>query len=177
MLFRSHPRTARRIAQLLPYYAYDEHTFFACDDAPLLIQDRRRAGFARLHALYQERFSKGIDVANQLRHGLSDLQFTSNYRVPFQFSQHVKTHLAAGPFVQSSAGVTVNDLDGNCFYDLTGSYGVNLLGYDFYKACIAEGSAAVQTLGPVLGAYHPIVLDNMQRLRTISGLDEVSFHM
>ena len=172
-----HPRTARRIAQLLPYYAYDEQTFFSCDDAPLLIQDRRRAGFARLHALYQERFSKGIDAANQLRHGLSDLQFTSNYRVPFQFSQHVKTHLAAGPFVQSSAGVTVNDLDGNCFYDLTGSYGVNLLGYDFYKACIAEGSAAVQTLGPVLGAYHPIVLDNVQRLRAISGLDEVSFHM
>ena len=29
----------------------------------------------------------------------------------------------------------------------------------------------------MLGAYHPCVLDNVQRLREISGLDEVSFHM
>jgi glutamate-1-semialdehyde 2,1-aminomutase len=29
----------------------------------------------------------------------------------------------------------------------------------------------------VLGAYHPCVADNVQRLRAISGLDEVSFHM
>jgi glutamate-1-semialdehyde 2,1-aminomutase len=35
----------------------------------------------------------------------------------------------------------------------------------------------VAELGPVLGAYHPIVADNVARLRRISGLDEVSFHM
>jgi glutamate-1-semialdehyde 2,1-aminomutase len=35
----------------------------------------------------------------------------------------------------------------------------------------------VQALGPILGAYHPCVLDNVQRLKAISGLDEVSFHM
>jgi glutamate-1-semialdehyde 2,1-aminomutase len=32
-------------------------------------------------------------------------------------------------------------------------------------------------LGPVLGAYHPCVADNVERLKRISGLDEVSFHM
>ena len=37
----------------------------------------------------------------------------------------------------------VTDLDGRSFFDLTGSYGVNLFGQDFYKACIAEGSARV----------------------------------
>jgi glutamate-1-semialdehyde 2,1-aminomutase len=35
----------------------------------------------------------------------------------------------------------------------------------------------VQALGPVLGAYHPIVASNVKRLREISGLDQVSFHM
>ena len=35
----------------------------------------------------------------------------------------------------------------------------------------------MRELGPVLGAYHPVVADNVQRLREISGLDEVSFHM
>ena len=35
----------------------------------------------------------------------------------------------------------------------------------------------MRELGPVLGAYHPVVAYNVRRLREISGLDEVSFHM
>jgi glutamate-1-semialdehyde 2,1-aminomutase len=35
----------------------------------------------------------------------------------------------------------------------------------------------VRELGPVLGAYHPVTAYNVHRLREISGLDEVSFHM
>ncbi len=73
--------------------------------------------------------------------------------------------------------MTVTDLDGNVFYDLTGSYGVNLFGYDFYKDCIARGAERVRDLGPVLGSYHPAIAENVKRLRAISGLDEVSFHM
>ena len=79
--------------------------------------------------------------------------------------------------MQSSAGVTVTDLDGNRCYDLTGSYGVNLFGTDFYKQCIARAVAQAGDLGPLLGSYHPAVADNVRRLREISGLDEVSFHM
>ena len=40
------------------------------------------------------------------------------------------------------AGVTLTDLDGNRFYDLTGSYGVNVFGYDFYKECMEQGLRA-----------------------------------
>ena len=32
-------------------------------------------------------------------------------------------------------------------------------------------------LGPVLGAYHPVVRENVEKIRRIAGLDEVSFHM
>jgi hypothetical protein len=64
---------------------------------------------------------------------LSDLRSTQAYGVPFQYRGLVRRHLKIGAFVGSSAGVTVTDLDGNAFYDLTGSYGVNLLGYDCYK--------------------------------------------
>src|SRR5262249_45071820 len=39
------------------------------------------------------------------------------------------------------------------------------------------GVQRVRTLGPVLGAYHPLIQENVDWLRTISGLDEVSFHM
>jgi glutamate-1-semialdehyde 2,1-aminomutase len=73
--------------------------------------------------------------------------------------------------------VTVTDLDGNVFFDLTGSYGVNLFGNDFYKKSIAEGAKIAGDLGPVLGPYHPVVADNTTRLRAISGMDEVSYHM
>ena len=105
------------------------------------------------------------------------MQFTSRYRVPFQFSRYVREHLKGGVFLNASEGVQVTDLDGNRLYDLTGSYGVNVFGYDFYKACIEEGVARVRDLGPVLGAYHPVVAKNAKRLKEISGLDEVSFHM
>jgi glutamate-1-semialdehyde 2,1-aminomutase len=89
----------------------------------------------------------------------------------------VRRHLPIGTFVQSSDGVTVTDLDGNRFYDLTGSYGVNLFGYDCYKGTMERGLARVRELGPVLGPYHPVIADNVRRLTAISGLDEVSFHM
>jgi glutamate-1-semialdehyde 2,1-aminomutase len=172
-----HVRMARRIASLIPYYEYDEAQFFRCDDAPEEVAARRRAGFMRLAHLYAERFAKTIRRTREVADGISDLQFTDAYRVPFQFSRYVRQHLAAGAFVQSSAGVIITDLDDNDLYDLTGSYGVNVFGYDFYKDCLERGHKRVRALGPVLGAYHPAIAYNVARLREISGLDEVSFHM
>ena len=89
----------------------------------------------------------------------------------------MKQHLPAGSFLAASNGVQVTDLDGNAFYDLSGSYGVNLLGYDFYKACLERGAQRVNALGPVLGAYPSLVADNVARLARISGKQEISFHM
>jgi glutamate-1-semialdehyde 2,1-aminomutase len=172
-----HSRMAKRLASWVPGYAYDEQRFFASDDAPPEVVARRRAAFAALSALYAERFARSVAVTRQAREGLSDLQFTGSYRVPFQYSPYLRQHLSVGAFVQSSSGTQVEDLDGNRLYDLTGSYGVNLFGYDFYKQCITAAEAVARPLGPVLGAYHPCVLDNVERLQKISGLDEVSFHM
>ena len=172
-----HARMSRRIAGLIPFYEYDEDGFFRSDDAPADIAATRRDGFMRLSRLYQQRFAKTGAFTKDAAEGISDLQFISAYRVPFQYSRFVRQHLSAGSFLASSSGVTVTDLDGNVFYDLTGAYGVNLFGYDFYKDCIAKGAERVRDLGPVLGSYHPTVAYNVQRLQAISGLDEVSFHM
>jgi glutamate-1-semialdehyde 2,1-aminomutase len=172
-----HSRFARRIAALIPYYEFDGAAFFSADDAPPEIAAKRRAGFKRLSTLYAQRFARGVALTEEVEEALSDLQFTARYRVPFQFSRMVREHLPGGSFLQSSSGTTVTDVDGNIFYDLTGSYGVNLFGYDFYKECIAHGSERVRELGPVLGAYHPVMVYNVARLREISGLDEVSLHM
>jgi glutamate-1-semialdehyde 2,1-aminomutase len=172
-----HPRLSRRIASLVPFYEYGETRFFRVDGAPEEIAARRQAGFARLAELYRTRYGETVRRTAEIASGVSDLQFTETYRVPFQFSRLVRERLGAGALLQSSAGVTVTDLDGNVFYDLTGSYGVNLFGYDFYKDCIRRAEEQVRALGPVLGAYHPVIAANVRRLVEISGLDEVSFHM
>jgi len=172
-----HAKMSRLVARLIPFYEFDMGDFFRSDGAPPAVAARRQDGFFRLAGLYQQRFAKGRQMTLQAATRISDLQFTEAYRVPFQYSRLVREHLGTGAFMQSSAGVTVTDVDGNVFYDLTGSYGVNIFGNDFYKECIASGEARAHALGPVLGPYHPVVADNVARLCGISGLDEVSFHM
>ena len=172
-----HSKMSRQIAKWIPFYDYDGSTFFATDDAPDAIAMSRRQGFMRLAELYAERFPKSAQLTAEVADGISDLQFTSNYRVPFQYSRFVREHIKGGVFLSKSEGVFTTDLDGNRFFDLTGSYGVNVFGYDFYKTCIERGTATVRDLGPVLGGYHPVVAKNVARLKDISGMSEVSFHM
>lgn len=172
-----HSRMAKRVAAMLPGYSYGADEFFTSDGAPAEVAEKRRAGFALMSTTFKRRFEKSIAMTKRAREGISDLQFTGAYRVPFQYSALVRENLPVGAFAESSRGVTITDLDGNVFYDLTGSYGVNVFGNDFYKATMAEGAARVQDLGAVLGSYHPVVAGNVERLRRISGLDEVSFHM
>jgi glutamate-1-semialdehyde 2,1-aminomutase len=172
-----HSKLSRRIARLIPFYDFGPDEFFASDGAPPEAASRRKDAFFRLAQQFRERFAKGRQMTAEVAKDVSDLQFTQAYRVPFQYSRLVRENLGAGSFVQASAGVTVTDLDGNTFHDLTGSYGVNVFGNDFYKECIAGAEVRGRTLGPVLGTYHPVIAENVTRLKAISGLDEVSFHM
>ena len=172
-----HSKMSRAIARLIPHYEFDIDGFFCSDGAPAEVAAQRQDGFFRLAKLYGERFPKGRALTSEAATRISDLQFTRAYRVPFQYSRLVQEYLGTSAFVESSAGVTVTDIDGNVFYDLTGSYGVNIFGNDFYKACIESAETRARPLGPVLGLYHPSVADNVKRLCEISGLDEVSFHM
>lgn len=172
-----HSRMAKRLARLLPGYHFDEQEFFKCDNAPFEIQNLRCQAFFKLSEVLKARHPLSIQATAAARDNISDMQFISAYRVPFQFSPLVQEHLKVGSFLQSSTGVHVTDLDGQSFYDLTGSYGVNVFGVDFYKKTMAEGIAKTQDLGPVLGSYHPCTASNAERLKTISGMDEVSFHM
>ena len=131
-----HSRMARRLAALVPFYEYDEAHFFCADGAPADVAQCRRAGFEQLSAIYKTRFAESVRRTAEAADIISDLQFTGAYRVPFQFSRYTRKHLPSGAFMQSTEGVTITDLDGNRLYDLTGSYGVNVVGYDFYKDAI-----------------------------------------
>ncbi len=172
-----HSKMSKLAARLIPHYEFDINDFFCSDGAPSDIATRRQDGFFRLAELYKTRFARSREMTREAASQISDLQFTQVYRVPFQYSRLVRENLGAGTFMQASSGVTLTDLDGNVFYDLAGSYGVNIFGYDFYKECIETGEKRAHGLGPVLGFYHPVVAENVRRLCEISGLDEVSFHM
>jgi glutamate-1-semialdehyde 2,1-aminomutase len=174
---QGHARLGKRLARLLPSYEYDEKRFFDSDGAPHAVVSQRKAGFDRLADVLESRAAKTIGASAALESGISDVQFTKRYRVPFQYTRYVAQRLRVGSLLQSSSGVTVTNLDGHVDYELTGSYGVNLFGNDFYKSCIDAGIDLVRSLGPQLGAYHPVILDNVRWLKEISGMDEVSFHM
>ena len=49
-----HSRMAKRVAALIPGYAYNEERFFASDDAPPEVVQRRRGGFERLSSHFAQ---------------------------------------------------------------------------------------------------------------------------
>lgn len=171
-----HSRMAKRLARLLPEYHYTDAEFFVADGAPEDVATQRRQGFMRLAESFAQS-PQTIALTRQTREQISDMQLTGRNRVPFQFSPLVQQHLPIGAFWQSSNGVRIKDLDGREFIDLTGSYGVNVMGLDFYKDTMRTGLEQSLELGPLLGGYVPCVATNASRLLQISGMDEVSFHM
>jgi glutamate-1-semialdehyde 2,1-aminomutase len=174
---RGHAKMSRRVAKLLRYFEYDESQFFNSDGAPDNISEKRKSALQALTQHAKSTMGKTLKFSKSLEESISDVSFTSAYRVPFPYRNLLSKELKLGSVVNESKGVKVKDLDGNWYYDLSGSYGVNVFGYDFYKECMEKGTEKVRELGPVLGGYHPVIRDNAERIKAISGKDEVSFHM
>ena len=172
-----HPRIALRLARLLPEYGYSAEEALGIDGAPAAIRETRAAGLARLETTLRDRAPKTLAASRALAAGMSDMQMVARCRVPFQFRDSLAARLGVGSIAESADGVQLRDLDGNLAYDLGGSYGVNLFGNDVYRRCIEAAVEEARDLGLVLGAYHPVVADNVARLCALSGMDEVSFHM
>ncbi len=172
-----HPRIALRLARLLPEYAYSPAEALAADRPPETVKRAREAALDRLEATLRSRAPRTIDASKRLAAHVSDMQLVARYRVPFPFRDAIAKRLDVGSIVDHAEGVQLFDLDNNASYDLGGSYGVNLFGNDKYRAFIDEAVRAAAPVGLVLGAYHPIVEDNVNRLAALSHKDEVSFHM
>ncbi|MBU2871833.1 aminotransferase class III-fold pyridoxal phosphate-dependent enzyme [Colwellia sp. E2M01] len=174
---RGHSKWSRRLAKCVKFFEYKEDSYFAVDGAPATIQEQRKQAFHQLKERMAANSPKTIAFSSNLQQSVSDLQFTSKYRVPFPFRNQLPKPFTLSNIVKETRGTQIKDLDGNWRYDLSGSYGVNVFGYDFYKSCMQAGSKSVADLGPVLGPYHPIIAENVELIKNISGLDEVSFHM
>lgn len=171
------PTLARWLAPLVRPRPYDETAFFRADGATDATAEKRKRG---LDALAERcRASRPLTTAwaRELGESFSDLRFTDASRVPYPFARLMRDRFDLSLAVTESAGPRLRDLDGQWHLDVGGSYGLNVAGYDRYKAWMQAGFERVRDLGPVLGPLHPVVADNIERLKRISGLAEVSFHM
>lgn len=170
------PEMARFLAPLIRARDTDELRFLSADGAPQAFIAPRRAALQGLRERLAKRAVRSHAWAEQVRGSLSDLRFTDASRVPFPFAGIMREGYNVAAVVTASRGSRLCDLDGNWSLDVSGSYGVNLVGYDRYKQWLERGWQRVCELGPVLGPLHPLVADNIAALQRISGQDEVSFH-
>jgi glutamate-1-semialdehyde 2,1-aminomutase len=171
------PVVARRLATWVKVRHYSEAELLRADDAGEAWVERRRLGLDRLATRLRVQFGLSCAWGDAIRDSFSDLRFTDVSRVPFPFVRAVRDRFNVCAVVTASRGPRLKDLDGNWTIDVGGSYGMNVAGFERYKQWIQTGWDRVKDLGPVLGPLHPITADNITRLKDVSGLDEVSFHM
>ena len=171
------PRLARVASRWVRARGYADEDFFQADGVGDAWARRRRDGLERLAGRLRARFARSTAWGAVVREGLSDLRFADTSRVPFPFARFMRERFDLCSVVTASEGPHLRDLDGGRTLDVSGAYGVNVAGFDRYKDWMARGLDRVRDLGPVLGPLHPVVAENIDALRAVSGLDEVSFHM
>lgn len=164
------------IKHLIPKYTLGEEDFFTCDGATPEVAKRRKNAIQELSAKWKKKYPKCQDFSAELKKMISDLRFTSNRCFP-AFNQVIQKYLDPSMALERTEGVDVVDLDGNKSMDISGSYGVNVCGYETYKDFIEEGWSNAKKQGLFLGSLDNTVLDNIRMLREVSGQPEVSFHM
>jgi len=167
---------SRRLSRWVKSRPYEDEAFYSADGMGTRWVERRQAGLENLSHALQRRFQNSIAFGKELREGFSDLRFTDANRVPFPFAKGMRERFDLTLAVTESRGPRLRDLDGNWSLDVSGSYGMNVAGFERYKQWIERGWERVRALGPVLGPLHPLIAENISLLNQVSGKDEVSFH-
>jgi glutamate-1-semialdehyde 2,1-aminomutase len=171
------PALSRRLSPWVSAFHYTGDDFFTADGADNQLVTRRKDALERLADSLQSRHARSAEWGNEIKEGFSDLRFADANRVPFPFARVMRERFNLTTVVTASRGPRLCDVDGGSSLDVSGSYGLNVAGFDRYKEWIQRGWDRVKDLGPVLGPVHPIMGDNIRILKAVSGLDEVSFHM
>ena len=152
--------------------------FFYADDAPDEVAARAAPASRGWPQLYGTRFAETVRLTAETADGVSDLQFTDRLpgavpvqplrarepRAPARSCSRRRRHAHRSRRQQLLRPDGFLRRQRLRLRFLQGVHG-------------ARRTAASRDLGPVLGAYHPVVAYNVERLTQISGLDEVSFHM
>jgi len=168
--------TFKFASKILPKYSISEENFYDCDGCPPEVAECRRKAIKELSEKWKGKYPKCHEFSQELKKMISDLRFTSGRCFP-AFNGVVQTYLDPSMALDRTEGVDVVDFDGNSSMDISGSYGVNVCGYEKYKEFIEQGWSTAKKQGLFLGSLDKTVLDNIAMLREVSGKEEVSFHM
>ena len=124
------------LSGLLKAYKFDEEDFYGTDGAPADVQEKRRKGLDELQKQFESLVGPKAAALNEELRGLSDIRFTDTNRVPHSFQPVIRSKLRLGFISVRSEGPYLIDVDGNRALDVSGSYGVNVAGYEMYKRCV-----------------------------------------
>jgi glutamate-1-semialdehyde 2,1-aminomutase len=133
------PTLSRRVSDWVKSLDYSEHDVWGADGADSFWTQRRKDAIERLSAFFQAHCSKSIAWGNEIRNSFSDLRFTDANRVPFPFMRTVREKFSLCSVATESKGPKLLDLDGNWNLDVSGSYGLNVAGFDPYKEGMDKG--------------------------------------
>src|SRR5580704_5746414 len=149
------PTLSRRVSDWVKSADYSENEVWGADGAGEGWVMLRKEAIDRLANFFRVHYAKSIAWGNEIRDSFSDLRFTDANRVPFPFMRVMRDKFQPSSVVTSSNGPHLRDLDDRLTLDVSGSYGLNVAGFDRYKDWIAAGWEHVKDLGPVLGPLHP----------------------
>ena len=165
------------VSHLMPRYHFNEYQFFRADNPPEEVAQLRHRSFQKMKLHWDQKFPNGLEISHYLATSFSDLRFAGSNRVFIPFAKILSTWCDPCTVITKSDGVDLIDSDGNRLTDISGSYGVNVCGYERYKEFLTRGLDQVKDVGCVLGPVHPILKENIQMLKALSKKEEISFHM
>ena len=159
------------VVNILPRFSIKKEDFFSADGAAPEVAQKRRDALEKLQKKWEEKYPQCLQFGSSLKKLISDVRFTSGRCFP-PFNEVTNQYLDPSMALAKTDGANVIDIDGNTSLDVSGSYGVNVCGYEAYKKFITEGWEAAKDKGLYLGSLDQTTLENIQMIKDISGLDE-----
>merc|ERR1719421_701853 len=164
------------IVDILPRFSIKKSDFFNADGASAETAAKRKAALEQLQKRWSSKYSQCLKFGESLKTLISDVRFTSGRCFP-PFNQVTNEYLDPSMALAKTDGPNVIDIDNNSALDISGSYGVNVCGYEAYKKFITQGWETAKDKGLYLGSLDETTLENIKMIQKVSGLGEVSFHM
>lgn len=164
------------IVNILPRFSIAKQDFFSADGATPEVAAKRKAALEALQKKWEQKYPKCLHFGSSLKTLISDVRFTSGRCFP-PFNAVTNEYLDPSMALAKTEGASVVDIDGNSSLDISGSYGVNVCGYESYKKFITAGWETAKDKGLYLGSLDETTLENIKMIQEVSGLGEVSFHM
>ena len=165
------------VSHLMPRYSFNDREFFRADGCSEGIAQRRETAFEALNQKWSGKWKKSLETSAFLAQSFSDLRFMSSNRVFLPFQKKVEGWCDPCTVIEKADGPYLVDVDGHRLLDVSGSYGVNVCGYNKYKQFMTEGAKLNEDIGCVLGPVPPLLKENIEMLKRITMQDEISFHM